>query len=555
MFTPYPAVTQPDPMQQMLGQVMGGYKPNQLGAGVTLGNPEAQQDYIADLAKALADGNFSAKQIEQAGSMMTPEFIQNSGIAGVADMIFKTYVGKKMDEKGRTLQADAETRRMTAQEGVDERRAMKDAERSSAAERAKAASAYEILRSGDPNLIAAHGLSAPKTEKYTPDWRERTKADGSTEFFDINGGPPQQAQQEQRQQPAPRGPGNYRDAIASIESAGSGDYSALGPKTRTGDRAVGRYQVMGANIPEWTKAALGRSMTPEEFAASPEAQDAVFDHRFGQYAEKYGPEGAARAWFAGEGGMNKGGARDSLGTTVDEYGQKFSRNMGGMQEHYSDTASIPPSTIPGDAPKKVEAKPSTIQQRQRDLSEMKAAGVPLTNGMAQYYLANGKMPDAPKPAAPGKGGMTGETGNKVGLLNNAIRSARQWHGMVAEKGKDGSYTGGYNNMAAMSPEAKTALNNAIRAKLRAESGASISPDELEGEVERYSARLLGGDETDLSAANNLLNDLSTQIKSLVGSGKGGGGGGYQVGQIIEKGGRKYRVVGGDPSDPEVEEIR
>jgi len=130
MFTPYPAITQSDPMQQMLGQAMGGYKPNQLGAGVTLGNPEAQQDYIAQLAQALADGEFSAKQIEQAGSMLTPEFIQNSGLAGVADMVLKTYVGKKMDEKGRTLQADAETRRMTAQEQLDERKAMRDAERS-----------------------------------------------------------------------------------------------------------------------------------------------------------------------------------------------------------------------------------------------------------------------------------------------------------------------------------------------------------------------------------------------------------------------------------------
>jgi hypothetical protein len=91
-------------------------------------------------------------------------------------------------------------------------------------------------------------------------------------------------------------PGNgYRDAIASIESAGSGDYSAMGPQTKSGDRAYGRYQVMGANIPNWTKDALGQSMTPEQFLASPEAQDKVFDHRFGGYADKYGPDGAARA--------------------------------------------------------------------------------------------------------------------------------------------------------------------------------------------------------------------------------------------------------------------
>lgn len=123
----------------------------------------------------------------------------------------------------------------------------------------------------------------------------------------------------------------YRDAIAGIESAGSGDYSALGPVTKSGDRAYGRYQVMGANIPEWTLAALGRRLTPQEFLADADAQNAVFDHRFGSYAKKYGPEGAARAWFAGEGGMNKPGARDVLGTSVQGYGQKFVAGLGGRQ--------------------------------------------------------------------------------------------------------------------------------------------------------------------------------------------------------------------------------
>ena len=126
-----PAGASSDPMQG-LAQALGQYKPNQLGAGVTLGNPQAQQDYAQQLAQALADGQFSAKQIETAASMMTPDFIQNSGIAGVADMILKTYAGKKMDEKARKLQADAEARRMTAQEGVDERKAERDAARSEA---------------------------------------------------------------------------------------------------------------------------------------------------------------------------------------------------------------------------------------------------------------------------------------------------------------------------------------------------------------------------------------------------------------------------------------
>ena len=121
----------------------------------------------------------------------------------------------------------------------------------------------------------------------------------------------------------------YRNAIASIESEGSGGYAAMGPKTKTGDRAYGRYQVMGANIPQWTKAALGKSMTPQEFLKNQAAQDAVFDHRFGGYVQKYGPEKAARAWFGGPGNVNNPKAKDVLGTDIASYGKKFMAGLAG----------------------------------------------------------------------------------------------------------------------------------------------------------------------------------------------------------------------------------
>jgi len=122
----------------------------------------------------------------------------------------------------------------------------------------------------------------------------------------------------------------YGSAISRIESGGK--YDILGPTIpKTGDRAYGKYQVMGANIPQWTKQYLGREMTPQEFLADPQAQDAVFQGRFGEYVQKYGPEGAAKAWFAGEKGMNNPNAKDVLGTTVQGYGQKFMAGLGGGQ--------------------------------------------------------------------------------------------------------------------------------------------------------------------------------------------------------------------------------
>lgn len=128
--------------------------------------------------------------------------------------------------------------------------------------------------------------------------------------------------------PTSGGTDQYGRAIANIESGGR--YDLMGPVTKSGDRAHGKYQIMGANIPVWSKAALGRALSPEEFLADPDAQEAVFKHRFGQYVEKYGPEGAAKAWFAGEGGMNNPNARDQLGTSVSDYARRFNAGLEGQ---------------------------------------------------------------------------------------------------------------------------------------------------------------------------------------------------------------------------------
>lgn len=140
---------------------------------------------------------------------------------------------------------------------------------------------------------------------------------------------------------------DYANAIASIESAGSGDYAALGPVTRKGNRAYGRYQVMDFNIGPWTEKYLGRRMTPEEFLASPEAQDAVFAGEFGSYIQRYGnPQDAASAWFTGRPLSEGAGRSDILGTTGSAYVDKFNRalGMGGspMSSPSAALGSMPP---------------------------------------------------------------------------------------------------------------------------------------------------------------------------------------------------------------------
>ena len=136
----------------------------------------------------------------------------------------------------------------------------------------------------------------------------------------------------------------FADAISSIESGGK--YDILGPPTKSGDQAYGKYQTMGVNIGPWTKEILGKELTPQEFLANPQAQDAVFQGKFGQYVDKYGPEGAAQAWIGGPGGVGKLDRKDSLGTSIRAYGQKFMAALGSGGGQNNAPATVPAAQIP-----------------------------------------------------------------------------------------------------------------------------------------------------------------------------------------------------------------
>ena len=207
----------------------------------------------------------------------------------------------------------------------------------------------------------------------------------------------------------------YRDAVASIESAGSGDYQAIGPTHRKMGRALGRYQVMEANLPQWSREALRREVSADEFLASPEIQDAIFDHKFGGYVENFGEEGAAQAWFAGPGGVGKMGRKDSLGTSVADYTRKFSRALGGERPQGVRTAQaggIDPSIAqlaqllsapdefmpPGQKAvvqallqrKLAQSDPSNqldLEYKREQLNQMRNPQPDLTSGQREYEMA------------------------------------------------------------------------------------------------------------------------------------------------------------------------
>lgn len=111
---------------------------------------------------------------------------------------------------------------------------------------------------------------------------------------------------------------------------------------------------MGSNIGPWTKEVLGFELSPQQFLQSQEAQDAVFNGKFGQYVQKFGPEGAAQAWFAGPGGVGKLDRKDQLGTSVGAYGKKFMTALG------SDAG--PPLNILPQVAQPQTVQPQSVQQ-------------------------------------------------------------------------------------------------------------------------------------------------------------------------------------------------
>lgn len=143
--------------------------------------------------------------------------------------------------------------------------------------------------------------------------------------------------------------GSTVDTLASniasrIETKGQSDpYDALGPITKSGDRAYGKYQVMGENIPSWTEEILGVSMTPDQFLADPQAQEVVAHAKLGQYIKETGsPADAASMWFTGKPLAEGANRRDQNGVSGAQYAATATAGMGGGSP--VEVASLDPSS-------------------------------------------------------------------------------------------------------------------------------------------------------------------------------------------------------------------
>jgi len=116
-------------------------------------------------------------------------------------------------------------------------------------------------------------------------------------------------------------------ALGFIES--TNNYTTIGEVAKKGyhkgERPYGKYGVMTANIAPWTKKYYGKSLTPEQFLANQEAQDAVVAGELAANYKKYGNiEDAVSIWFTGrplKTAQEANAADNNIG--VDEYMRRF----------------------------------------------------------------------------------------------------------------------------------------------------------------------------------------------------------------------------------------
>lgn len=131
----------------------------------------------------------------------------------------------------------------------------------------------------------------------------------------------------------PQATGTFAKFLSAITGQESGgNYKA---RNRSSG-AMGKYQIMPGNLggkkSGWDYEALGYDINPGQFMGSPQLQEAIAQYKLRQYYNKWGPWGAAVAWYAGPGavGRTKSALNRSQGAypSINQYANSILRRMG-----------------------------------------------------------------------------------------------------------------------------------------------------------------------------------------------------------------------------------
>lgn len=185
----------------------------------------------------------------------------------------------------------------------------------------------------------------------------------------------------------------FLQSLANRETGGQPDpYKAEGKKVTTGeykgDRAYGKYQIMGKNIPQWTEQYLGKKMSVKEFIDDPHAQDMMMAKRATELYGKYGSWGdVASVHFTGQPlAIANPNVKDDNGTAAHNYVEDVINGinwlLGGGTAHAEttpDASGAAPTSTQTQMPKTL-----TLDQVKQNMQALKDQGA--SHDAIQGYL-------------------------------------------------------------------------------------------------------------------------------------------------------------------------
>lgn len=113
-------------------------------------------------------------------------------------------------------------------------------------------------------------------------------------------------------------------AAAIVGQESGGNYRAVNRSSG----ALGKYQIMEANVGPWSREVLGRTVTPTEFLNTPALQDQIARGKLRQYYERYGARGAASAWYSGNPALHESTRPQPGGPSIKGYVDAVIARMG-----------------------------------------------------------------------------------------------------------------------------------------------------------------------------------------------------------------------------------
>lgn len=156
------------------------------------------------------------------------------------------------------------------------------------------------------------------------------------------------------------------------------------------------------------------------------------------------------------------------------------------------------------------------------------------------YTAPQQMPDAPKgfqwgfddagkpsltpipggPADPGTKPLPADATLKLSNYQNALNDAKAFEKIAIQRDAQGKVIG-FNDTDANLPEARRMIFSAVASKLRADSGATVTTDDVENELKKYGWSFFSSDKTNAQAVDRLLRDIENGVTNITSGGRSG----------------------------------